>query len=104
MHKRAVVSSEGLLTACMCAKPRAYALYRPDFLTAAFAAGKASDAKAMLPWSMVPWDVDASDSGGFGFGPTDVSFQPVASAIKYQHDKVRGNADILASIPPHLQL
>ena len=50
--------------AVVCTQPRTYALFRPDFLTAAFAAGKASGAKAMLPWSLVAWAVDASDSGG----------------------------------------
>ena len=69
-------------------QPRYYPLYRPDFLTTAFSAGKASGANAMLPWSLIPWDVDVTDTGGFGFGPDDPSFQPVASAIKFQHDKV----------------
>lgn len=77
------------MIAVVCTQPRTYALYRPDFLTAVFAAGKASGAKAMLPWSLVAWTVDASDSGGFGFGPDDPSFAPVASAIAYQKSQAR---------------
>ena len=71
-------------------QPDSYALYRPDFFAAAFSAAKAADAKAMMPWELVAWHVAPTDSGGFDFGPDDVSYIPVASAIASQHSKVGG--------------
>jgi hypothetical protein len=69
-------------------QPSSYAIYRPDYYAAAFGAAKAADAKAMLPWELVAWHVAPTDSGGFDFGPDDVSYAPVASAIAYQKTKV----------------
>ena len=70
-------------------QPSSYAIYRPDYYAAAFGAAKAADAKAMLPWELVAWHVAPTDSGGFDFGPDDVSYAPVASAIAYQKTKVK---------------
>ncbi|EIE21346.1 glycoside hydrolase [Coccomyxa subellipsoidea C-169] len=65
----------------------AYPLYRPDFYTYLFSAAQRSDAKAMMPWELVAWHVDARDSGGYDFGIDDVSFGPVSAAIAYQKNR-----------------
>lgn len=70
-------------------QPSAYPVYRPDYYAALFSAAQRSDAKAMMPWELVPWHVAASDSGGYDFGIDDVSFGPVSDAIAYQKQRVR---------------
>ncbi|CAL8463194.1 g2728 [Coccomyxa elongata] len=64
--------------------PRTYAVSRPEFLKALFSAAQRSNAKAMLPWELVPWHVPATEHDGYDFGIDDVSFGPVSAAIKYQ--------------------
>ncbi|BDA44582.1 probable mannan endo-1,4-beta-mannosidase 1 at N-terminal half [Coccomyxa sp. Obi] len=64
--------------------PRGYAVYRPDFYKALFSAAQRSNAKAMMPWELIPWHVAATEHDGYDFGIDDVSFAPVSAAIKYQ--------------------
>ena len=75
---------------CVCVlQADAYPIYRPDFYKYLFSAAQRSDAKAMMPWELVPWHVNARDSGGYDFGIDDVSFGPVSAAIAYQKSRVR---------------
>ena len=67
-------------------QPTQYPLSRPDYYDVAFAAAEASDAKAMMPWQLLPWDPVASDT--FDFGPGDPTFVTVAAAIAYQKSRV----------------
>ena len=78
-----------MLSALSATQPSAYAVYRPEFYNALFTAAQQSNAKATMPWELVPWHVPVTDSGGYDFGIDDVSFGPVSAAINYQKQMVR---------------
>ena len=54
-----------------------------------YAAAQANDHAAMLPWQLLPWHVDLTNSGGYDFGTDDPTYLgPVVQAQNYQNARV----------------
>lgn len=58
-----------------------------DFLTKMFTAAEESGTSGMMPWQLIPWDVNFVS---YDFSINDPAFKAVSDMIAYQAARVRG--------------